>query len=86
MIQIPCPYCGLRNANEFASTGEVKPRPDVATATPAVWRAYLYDHTNPEGWVTEGWYHRAGCRKFLVVERHTQTNEIRSARPAGVAS
>lgn len=83
MIQIPCPYCGLRNSNEFASTGEVKERPEAATATREAWRDYLYNHTNPEGLVTEGWYHRAGCRKFFIAERHTQTNEVTSTRLVG---
>jgi sarcosine oxidase delta subunit len=26
-----------------------------------------------------------GCRKFISVERHTQTNEIRAVRAAGAA-
>lgn len=83
MLRIACPFCGPRNASEFAYRGESKARPPVATATAEAWRAYLYDHDNPEGWVREGWYHRAGCRRFLRVERHTQTNEIRSVEPAG---
>ncbi|MDA8286375.1 MAG: sarcosine oxidase subunit delta [Actinomycetota bacterium] len=82
MIRIPCPFCGPRNSNEFAYKGESRRRPDPATATAEEWRAYLYGHDNPEGWVREGWYHRAGCRRYLKVERHTLTNEVRSAEPA----
>jgi sarcosine oxidase, subunit delta len=83
MILIPCPWCGPRNSQEFGYSGESKRRPDPNAATPQEWRAYLYLKTNPTGWVTETWYHRSGCRRFLAVERHTVTNEIRSsAKPA----
>lgn len=82
MILIPCPWCGLRNANEFAYGHERKPRPDPNSASQAEWRAYLYDKRNPAGWTQELWYHRYGCRKFLRVERHTVTNEVRRCEPA----
>ena len=82
MILLPCPWCGPRAATEFAHVGEVSVRPDPGSATPAQWRGYLYLRANPCGWVTETWYHRMGCRRYLNVERHTETNEIRSATPA----
>jgi heterotetrameric sarcosine oxidase delta subunit len=50
MILIPCPHCGPRNSSEFAHAGERRPRPDPNAATPAEWRAYLYDKRNPAGW------------------------------------
>ena len=59
--------------------------PDVGSATREQWRAYLYLRANPCGWTTETWYHRAGCRKYIRVERHTETNEIRASRPSGQA-
>ncbi len=83
MIELPCPHCGPRHAGEFRHLGEVVPRPDPATAGPEEWRAYLYLRRNRAGWVTETWLHRAGCRRFLTVERHSVTNEVRSVRPAG---
>jgi len=83
MILLPCPWCGPRPATEFAHVGEVSARPDPAGATPAQWRGYLYLRANPCGWTTENWYHRMGCRRFIKVERHTETNEVRSATPAG---
>ncbi len=30
------------------------------------------------GWQTEWWLHRDGCRAWFLAERHTTTNEIRS--------
>lgn len=82
MIALPCPNCGSRDASEFHYVGERHARPDPATATPQRWRAYLYLRENPAGWVDETWLHRAGCRRYLVVERHTVTNEVRRVREA----
>ncbi len=83
MMIVPCPWCGPRDAGEFRQAGEVVSRPDPARATPAQWRAYLYLRANTRGWATETWYHRMGCRRFITVQRHTETHEIRAARPAG---
>lgn len=77
---LPCPWCGPRHAGEFRFHGAAGTRPDPATTTPEQWRRYLYVHDNPRGWQTESWYHSAGCRRFLTVERNTLTHEVRSAR------
>lgn len=77
MFRIPCPHCGLRDASEFRHHGETRARPDLRTVTPPEWRAYLYDQRNLAGWVSETWYHRAGCRRFVTVQRNTTTNETR---------
>ena len=76
MIELPCPWCGPRDAGEFAHVGEVVTRPEPRTATPEQWREYLYLRANPLGWVTETWYHRMGCRRYIRVDRHTGTNEV----------
>ena len=78
MILLPCPYCGPRDAAEFGYVGEGGVRPDVRTATPEQWRRYLYLRRNPAGWTAESWYHRMGCRRYLVFERNTVTNEVRA--------
>ena len=77
MILLPCPWCGPRNVDEFHHLGEVAPRPAPDRASRSVWRAYLYLRDNPCGWVRERWYHRAGCRRVLTLERHTLTNAVR---------
>ncbi len=80
MLLIVCPHCGPRNDTEFTyHQGEprVRPMPD---ATPSVWRRYLYEEANEAGWVTEQWFHGMGCRRFLHIERHTVSNEIRAVR------
>ena len=81
MICVPCPHCGPRHAAEFRWVGEARLRPDPNAVTAEEWHAYLYLQRNPAGWTTEAWYHRAGCRRYFVVERHTVTNEIRAPRP-----
>src|SRR5262249_62082072 len=82
MILLPCPWCGPRDASEFGHVGESLPRPDPAAASPEQWRSYLYLRANTCGWVVETWYHRLSCRRFIKVERHTETNETRQTRPA----
>lgn len=79
MFRIPCPHCGLRNVAEFRHAGETGARPDPRTATPGEWRSYLYEKSNVAGWTSEAWYHGSGCRRFITVERHTVTNEVRPA-------
>lgn len=79
MFRIPCPHCGPRNATEFRHVGERGARPDPRSVTPEGWRAYLYESRNAAGWTTETWYHGFGCRRFVGVERHTVTNEVRAA-------
>jgi sarcosine oxidase, subunit delta len=80
VILLPCPYCGARNASEFHYVGEVSTRPDPNATDAEGWRTSLYARANPAGWTTETWFHRAGCRQHLVVERHTVTNEVRASR------
>lgn len=80
MIELDCPNCGRRNVSEFRHVGERHTRPDPNASDPLVWRSYLYLRANPAGWVDEMWLHRSGCRRYLAVERHTVTNEIRSVR------
>jgi heterotetrameric sarcosine oxidase delta subunit len=78
MIVIPCPYCGERNVTEFRFGGEYKKRP----ANPAIpeadeaWADYLYLKENSAGLQKEWWYHRAGCRRWFLAERHTVTQVV----------
>ena len=83
MFQIPCPLCGLRNRSEFRHAGAAASRPDPLTSTAEQWRAYLYGELNQAGWTTEMWYHTAGCRTYVTVQRHTVSNEVR--QPDGQA-
>jgi sarcosine oxidase subunit delta len=81
MLLVPCPWCGARGSEEFRFVGDARARPDPATTAPEEWRKYLYVKENQAAWTTETWFHRAGCRRYFVVERHRVTNEIRASRP-----
>jgi len=76
MLVIMCPYCGPRNSSEFTFYGEMTSRPPVDSDAQS-WRRYLYDKRNVAGWQQERWFHSSGCRRFLLMERNTITNEIR---------
>jgi len=80
-MRIKCPYCGERDAQEFSYRGAAglqRPDPDGESAQEA-FVAYVYLRDNPAGPLAELWYHRAGCRSWLVVERDTRTHAIASA-------
>ncbi len=73
---IGCPNCGPREALEFSYGGETtrRARSDAAAEELA---GYLFFRENLNGWQTEWWLHRDGCRQWFLAERHTLTNEIR---------
>jgi sarcosine oxidase subunit delta len=75
MFQITCPWCGPRAEIEFLPRDEVTRRPDPATASDAVWTAYLYQRSNPRGWSHEYWQHVHGCMQLFAIRRHTVTHE-----------
>ena len=82
---ITCPNCGLRDAEEFSYGGESTKRPGPE-GSPRELARYVYFRDNVDGWQTEWWYHRDGCQRWFVAERHTYTNEVRTTSwPAAVA-
>lgn len=80
MIYIHCPYCGDRNEDEFAygrDAGHRRPQ-DPAILSNAEWRDYLYTVPNIKGWADEIWWHVRGCKRWITVQRNSETNEVRS--------
>jgi len=82
-MRIPCPYCGPRDLREFSFLGDAEAAGSgLADATPAA--AYpgpeeasrVFLRANPAGRHRGLWYHEAGCRSWLAVERDTRTHEI----------
>jgi methylglutamate dehydrogenase subunit B len=72
---VSCPFCGDREVSEFVTKGDSAPqRP--ADGDPAAMTDYVYMRDNPAGPVKEYWYHAAGCRNWLIVERDTRTHDI----------
>jgi sarcosine oxidase subunit delta len=39
----------------------------------------VYERDNPRGWHREWWLHVGGCRRLLLVVRHTLSHEIRAS-------
>lgn len=74
---LECPNCGQRNSQEFRYGGEYNPRPKAPMETgDADWADYIYMRDNKLGVQREWWYHRAGCGRWFMAERHTKTNEV----------
>ncbi|SNB74191.1 N-methylglutamate dehydrogenase subunit B [Arboricoccus pini] len=77
-MRLTCPFCGPRDLREFTYRGDAtlrRPDPDAANAASA-FADYVYLRANPRGPHREHWYHAAGCRAWLVVERDTATHAI----------
>ncbi|MCS0494392.1 sarcosine oxidase subunit delta [Ancylobacter sp. MQZ15Z-1] len=86
-MRIPCPYCGARDSAEFAYLGDATPtRPDPeAPDAQDAFHDYVYLRDNPAGAHAEWWYHAAGCRRWVKVERDTLTHVVSQAQFAGGA-
>lgn len=82
MLRIPCPWCGVRDEDEFRYGGEapiVRPaRPEQASD--AAWADYLFYRDNVNGEHLERWLHAYGCRQWFLVRRDTLTHEISEVR------
>jgi sarcosine oxidase subunit delta len=59
---ISCPNCGPREVYEFRYGGQVLPADGKGSNVPGPQR--------------ERWYHRFGCRRWLVAERDVRTNDV----------
>ncbi len=79
-MRIKCPYCGERDASEFAYLGAADlRRPDAAGEGAAeAFFEYVYLRETPAGVNAELWYHAAGCHSWLRVERDTRNHIIHS--------
>jgi sarcosine oxidase subunit delta len=82
MHRIHCPWCGLRDHDEFTLWG------DASRAFPALeaprddWVRAVYDRANPRGETQEFFQHTLGCRRWLVVTRNNLTHEVLTVVPA----
>ncbi|HEV3119199.1 MAG TPA: sarcosine oxidase subunit delta [Gemmataceae bacterium] len=59
---LTCPNCGAREVNEFRYGGEIT-APSAASS-------------NQPGLQKERWFHRFGCRRWLMAERDVRTNSV----------
>ncbi len=83
MLRIDCPFCGLRNHDEFTylEDGSVK-MPALANTDKNAWYEAVFLRENPRGAHIEDWHHTQGCRMVLRVKRDTLTHKITSVVPA----
>jgi sarcosine oxidase subunit delta len=76
-MRITCPNCGERDRREFYYQGDAlaldRPAED---AGPHVWDDYLHNRDNFAGDIRDMWFHEAGCRAWLVVDRSTVTHAV----------
>ena len=76
MLRIECPWCGLRDQDEFRYGGAagVERPTDPAAVSDADWAAYLFYRDNPKGRHRERWLHAYGCRQWFTIERDVVTH------------
>lgn len=83
MLQLPCPYCGLRDEEEFRYGGESHVARPTLAATDPQWADYLFNRTNPKGLHYERWLHAYGCARWFNLLRDTVTHEVIEAYRMG---
>lgn len=78
MLQLNCPWCGLRHETEFENGGPVRAtRPENATElSDDEWREFLMMRPNDVGPLRERWWHARGCNRWFEITRDTVTHEI----------
>lgn len=78
MLQIECPWCGLRDETEYHYGGQahVAYPEDPDALSDEEWAQYLFFRDNPKGPFAERWSHSVGCRRWFNVVRDTRTYEI----------
>lgn len=82
MLRIPCPYCGVRDQDEFTAWGDASRAIPALNAARENWVEAVYARNNPRGLTQEFFHHTLGCRRWLVVERDNVTHEVLSAKAA----
>jgi heterotetrameric sarcosine oxidase delta subunit len=77
MLQLECPWCGVRDEEEFRYGGEADVRRPAADADDAAWGDYLFMRRNARGRQRERWLHAYGCNRWFEVVRDTVTHDVR---------
>ena len=76
MMQLECPWCGLRDEPEFVCGGTTHIVRPALDASDQAWGDYLFFRDNPKGLHRERWRHSAGCGQWFNVERDTVSHEV----------
>jgi heterotetrameric sarcosine oxidase delta subunit len=73
-FRLDCPNCGSRSYHEFSFGGELRPWDPEFTEDEDYRNQWL--RLNTAGLQQERWFHFAGCRRWLTLERDTRDNTI----------
>jgi sarcosine oxidase subunit delta len=76
MMQLPCPWCGVRDEPEFLCGGTTAIARPPLEASDQEWGQYLFFRDNPKGVHYERWRHAFGCGQWFNVARDTLTHEV----------
>ena len=76
-----CPWCGPRPDAEFRYGGDAGKRRPERGASDAEWADYLYFRHNTKGRARELWFHHAGCRRWVELDRDTATHTVHGVEP-----
>jgi sarcosine oxidase subunit delta len=76
MMQLPCPWCGVRDEPEFLCGGTTAIARPPLEASDQEWGQYLFFRDNPKGAHYERWRHAFGCGQWFNVARDTVTHEV----------
>jgi heterotetrameric sarcosine oxidase delta subunit len=77
-FQIDCPNCGSRSYHEFWFGGELRPHDPTMSIEEDHRNTWL--RVNAAGRQVERWFHFAGCRRWVTLERDTRDNAITQPR------
>jgi heterotetrameric sarcosine oxidase delta subunit len=73
-FKIDCPNCGPRSYHEFWFGGELRRYDPDCTDEEDYRNTWL--RANSAGPQQERWFHYAGCRRWLTLERDTVNNTV----------
>jgi heterotetrameric sarcosine oxidase delta subunit len=76
-FEIDCPNCGPRSYHEFWFGGELRGYDPEHTEDEDYRNTWL--RANLAGPQQERWFHYAGCRRWLTLERDTRDNSMKPA-------
>jgi sarcosine oxidase, subunit delta len=76
MMQIGCPWCGIRDEREFVCGGTTHISRPPLESDDRAWGEYLFFRDNPKGMHLERWRHAYGCGMWFNVARDTVTHRI----------
>lgn len=82
MHYLACPYCNeYYDETEYSCGGETRTNVDQSSCTDKEWADFLFIRRNTKGVLSELWFHKHGCMRWLVVERDTRTHEVLKVLP-----